>query len=396
MSFAADFLLYLVFTAVPFKALSYGADPLEMGLLAAASPATYSLLALLFGRWSDRVPRLLLARASCAGVVLACIGLTLAGSILQLIVCIPLVGGSLALFWPSVQASIGDRSSIDELDRNLGRFNLAWSLGKGTGFLLGGWIVSSFGVASAFTLASVMALAIFLLLPQPTRAGPVDALLDGMSGDEEASPPVASWLVDAPAAGAPLVPPEAPELDVRAPRFRSMAWAANASAFGLAATLVYHYPRIVQAQDWSARTFGVFLGFVYLLQTLTFALLMRYPTAWRFRRGRLYAVQMVMAAAVLSLPFVDRMRLFASALAFGVALGLCYYSSIYYSLHTHARRGHNAGVHEALIGFGSMLVPLAGGFVARQFGAAWIPFAVASAAVGISLLLQETFFRSKR
>ena len=36
-------------------------------------------------------------------------------------------------------------------------------------------------------------------------------------------------------------------------------------------------------------------------------------------------------------------RVVISSLVFGVGLGICYYSSIYYSLHTHTRRGRNAG-----------------------------------------------------
>ena len=45
------------------------------------------------------------------------------------------------------------------------------------------------------------------------------------------------------------------------------------------------------------------------------------------------------------------------------------------------RRQGRAGVHEGLIGLGSMTIPFLGGLLARQFHALWIPYAVAGAAV---------------
>ena len=83
--------------------------------------------------------------------------------------------------------------------------------------------------------------------------------------------------------------------------------------------------------------------------------LSRRPETWRFRRLRLYLPQVLMMAAVSALPFADWVRLGVSALVFGTGLGICYGSSIYYSLLTHERRGRNAGVHEALFTFGARL-----------------------------------------
>jgi MFS family permease len=410
---------------VPFKALRLGADPLALGGLAAASTGTYALLAVLFGRLSDRVPRMQLARASCVGLVVACIGLTVATRVSHLLLCIPLVGGSLSLFWPSVQASVADRSDLQQLQTHLGRFNLSWSTGKGTGFLLGGLLVTTFGAASTFTVAACIAFVIFVLLPQSgaeAHGGPIDALLHrstaGAEIDAEMSstaaalhaaagdaPPASpsgvssateatAWLADVAAPSAPETAADVAELDARAPLFRRLAWAANCAAFGLGATLTYHYPRVVQERGWSPRTFGLFLGFVYLTQTLTFAILMLRPEAWRFRRLRLYLPQLVMLFGALSLPFADRGRLLITAVVFGIGLGICYYSSIYYSLHTHTRRGRNAGVHETLIGLGSMLVPLLGGILARQLDSLWTPYLVAAGGIALSLVVQEALYRA--
>ena len=378
--------LYLIHTAAPFKALHLGAGPLGLGLLAAAATGTYALAVLVTGRIGDRAPRLLLARTACIGAILACIGLTLADRLTLLLLFMPLVGASMAFFWPNVQASIGDQSTLGDLPRQLGRFNLSWSSGKACGFLFGGAILSALGASTTFTVASLILFAIFFVLPMPeSRQGPLSALLERGSAREVST------------TAAPLgVAAELPAIDPRATVFRRLAWAANCTAFGLGATLTFHYPRMVAARDWSPRVFGVFLGLVYLTQTLTFALLMRRPEAWRFRRLRLYLPQVLMVVAAAALPLADRARLGVSALVFGAGLGICYCSSIYYSLLTHERRGRNAGVHEALIGLGAMMIPFTGGLLARVLESAWAPYLAAAASVALSLVLQEILYRSGR
>jgi hypothetical protein len=184
-----------------------------------------------------------------------------------------------------------------------------------------------------------------------------------------------------------------PTADPRIPAFRRLAWAANSTAFGLGATLTYHYPSLVASRGWSPRVFGFFLGSIYLTQTLAFLFLMRRPDTWRFRRMRLYLPQLVALVAVVALPLADRVRLGLAAPLFGAGLGICYCSSIYYSLLAHDTRGRNAGMHEGLMGLGAMLVPLAGGVLARAFGSAWMPYVTAGVAVALSLIVQEGLYR---
>ena len=377
-SFAADFLQFMIFTAVPFEALRLGADPLQMGILAALSPGTYAILVLAGGRWSDRAPRLVLARASCIGLVGACLALGLADSLPRLMLSVPLIGASMSLFWPSVQASIADRSTAATLERNLGRFNFSWSIGKGAGFLLGGTLLAAIGPDGVLNVACAVAFALFFVLPWPTRRlGAPPA-----TPDPEAIP--ARALL------------EASTTEVLAMRYRPLAWIANGTAYGLAATLLYHLPRLVEHHGWGPRTYGIFLGLVFFTQTFVFAILTRHLDAWRFRRGRLYAPQVVLALAAWSLPFAGRERLLLTALIAGIGLGICYFSSLYYSLHAPAARGRNAGVHEALMGTGGMLLPLAGGWAARATGTFWMPFAVAAGAMLIAVAAQEILYRTRR
>lgn len=386
VSFLADFMLYLIYTAVPFKALQLGAEPFQLGLLAAVSTGTYAGLAIVFGRLSDSGHRTRTARVTCVVVIAGCLCLTLAPSVGWMLACIPLIGGGMAPFWPGVQSSLADRSSIDRLSHNLGVFNLAWSTGKGCGFFIGALLMASSGATAAWTLATGIAFAIFFLLPpdvahpQARNEAPASGSTDHEVGIPQPAPD----------------PSPAATYDPRAVVFRSLAWIANSIAFGLAATLNHHYPRLIREFGWSENVFGAFLGGIFLVQSLTFVVLRRIPSLWRFQRSRLYVVQGLMLIAIVTLPLADLPRILVSAVVFGVGLGFCYYSSIYYSLHAGTSRGRNAGVHESLLGVGSMLVPFLGGWSAKATGLLAAPYLVAGALVGFALLLQELTFRRRR
>jgi MFS family permease len=410
-SASADFSHYLIHTAVAFKALRLGADPLQLGTMVAASTGAYAILVNISGRLSDRVSRMTLARASCIGVAAACVALTVANQVERMIWCMPLLGGSVAFFWPCVQASIADRSDAGTLGRNLGRFNLSWSAGKSAGFVVGGVLVASAGAEAVLTVGCLGVAIIFFLLPRPrtaTAAGPI-ATLAARDAEEvlNAAAPPAELAGGASAgsldAGATARSPDAggaspfdPVLATRAILFRRLAWLANGAAYGIVATLTYHYPRLLTAQGSSARTFGIFLGGIYFTEMLVFAWLMRRPALWRFRRSALYLPQLLLAIAVAALPLADLPRLVLSAGVVGLGIAVCYTASIEYSLLVHEARGRNAGVHETLIGIGSMVVPLVGGIVARMTGSTWAPYLVAAGGMLAALAGQEILYRTQR
>jgi len=391
-AFAADLATYLIYTAIPYKALRLGADPLALGLVATAAAGAYALLVAVSGRFSDRAPREALARAACIGIVVACIGLTLARGVPRILAFVPLVGGSLAFFWPCVQAAIADRSQGHELEHNLGRFNLAWSVGKGCGFLLGGLLLSAFGAESVLTAGSALMFVIFWVLPgKPGPATVLHAPAARPGEGEDATAPLRETHFSETSA---LGPPDL-ALEAQTVRFRRLAWIANGSAYGVAATLIYHYPRLVDAHGWSPRIFGLILGGMYFTETVAFFLLMRHASAWRFRRAPLFIPQLLLAAGIVALPWATGVRLAVTAVVFGFALAACYSASIYYSLHGAAERGRNAGIHELLIGIGSMTVPLAGGLLARRLGMEWAPYATAGAVVILSIVAQEVSLRAE-
>lgn len=357
-SFFMDGSFYLILTVIPLLAIQLHATPVQLGILPLLSSGVYIGSALFFGRLSDRVSRMAMARVGAWLRVLVSLALTRADSLGWIMAAMPLLGVANALFWPALQASIGEMRGRD-LGRDLGAFNVSWSTGKMLGFLLGGVLIARAGFEPALLLSAGLTLLVGFLLP--TARPPVPADPDGSPRPEAAAPDRTALAAD---------PPEARKRDA----WRGIGWAANFVLFGVGATLNYQYPKLLLAQGFTSRDFGVFLGGIYLFQTVSFYSLRRW-TGWHFRLGPLLGAQALALVSILLLGRLDtRALIWATAPGIGLGLGLSYSSSIYYSLFRQSGRGRNTGIHEALLGTGTFLLPLLGGIAAQASGALIAPY----------------------
>lgn len=357
-AFSVDGAVNLTLVGVPWKAIALGATPLELGLLPAVWSVVYVIAAMQMGHLSDRTPRLRLSGIGALLVALAMVVMALARGILGLQAGLAVLALGLAMFWPSLQAALAESDEPGRLKANLGWFNLSWSSGKGIGFAAGGllYLARGFGLIAGLS-AVIAAVAGVLLLAVPVSRR-------RRSDQSSASPSAVS------AAGPRPVLPAAGT----AAAFLAAAWLANGVAYGVNATLAYHFPKYLEAQGSRAAHFGFFLGLTYLAQTATFAIISR-ATWWHFRRAPLYVMHLITAMVLLVLPQV-RLPVLQLALAplIGACLGLAYYSSIYYSLHAADRPGRNTGRHEAIIGSGVLIAPPLGGWLATTTGQLAAPY----------------------
>ena len=142
-----------------------------------------------------------------------------------------------------------------------------------------------------------------------------------------------------------------------------------------------------------ASFFGLFLGAIYGTQTLTFVVLQR-SSGWAYRRGLLYCVQVLCGATALLVPFLGHdWQYVAAAAVIGAGLGFANQSSIYYSLHGPSEHGKFAGLHEAVLGAGTFIVPLAGGWLADRTHDLRMPYWLAAAATVAAIGLEEGIYR---
>jgi len=273
----------------------------------------------------------------------------------------------MGFFWSPIQAAMADEATAGGLEGNIGIFNVAWSTGKALGFVLGGVLHARFGESPLMLAGAATTLFVAIVLPRSRPAGP--------RGEGE------------PATHCSDMDPR------RVQAFLYMAWIANAIAFGVGNTLNIQYPKFLLQYGGGSGSFGIFMGTVFIAQTVAFAFLRGYR-GWRCRRLLSYAVQLAIAAGAVLLPFLHVLPLtLLVAIPIGAGLGLAYHASITYSLTAHATRGQRAGIHESLLGIGNFSFPLIGGLLASGTGDLRMPYWFCAVMVLIGLTVQEAIWR---
>ncbi len=367
-AFLADMALYLTMTGVPYRALALGAGPLILGLLPAARALPYSVSTIGAGALTEGRERLRWARLSLIVAMVSVATLIVAPGLVWLFVLLAVLGTALAFFWPAIQASLADLAGEGTVTGNLGWFNIAWSSGKSVGFLVGGAILAGVGFGALFAAAALAMLAVALLLRAVRVGGGGDASRAGASIHR-------------------LLPRNAG-------RFRIAAWIANAIAFGVVSVLNLQYPDWLVRIGRSETLFGAYLGLIFASQTATFALLARF-SGWQYRAAPLLWGQVPVIAVLLALPHLRApAAILATAPLVGAGLGITYFASLFYSVAESGSRGRNAGVHEAVLGVGSILVPILGGIAAKATGRPEAPYLFAGGAAMIALGVQGVLLRS--
>jgi MFS family permease len=373
-AFLADMALYLTMTGVPYRALALGAGPVILGFLPVARALPYSLSTVWAGGRSHRHGRLRLAPVTLTVAAAAAAGLAAAPGFAAIYGLLAVIGLMLAFFWPAVQATLADVAERESVTGNLGWFNIGWSTGKAVGFAAGGFLLAGFGFQALFLTAAFAFLA-------------VAALVVNLSRTRAALPAAPAAPGSAPG---PAVSPHTVH------RFRLAAWTGNALAFGVGAVLNHHYPNWLTVHGRSEALFGSYLGLVFAAQTVTFAVLTRY-SGWRYRAAPLLGSQVPLILVLLILPRLDApAAILATAPLVGVGLGTAYFASIFYSVQDPSLRGRHAGVHESLLGVGSMILPVAGGWAAGATGHLVAPYLTAALAAVGGLLVQGWLLFGRR
>jgi len=357
---------FLFWTVLPIRALDFKASSTELALLQTASSAVYVLNSLFTGGLSDRVSRSLLIRLSVAIAIGAFVVAVGARSLLALFLIVPFMGFACSIYWPSIQGALGAEAGPARLEKALGSFNVSWSIGKTLGFVMGGWITASVSKSGALWMAVASALPILFLYPKDQAAEKVEA-----HGDAPADRAV----------------------------FRTLGYVANFLAFGVGNVFLNQYIKYLRAfpvPGWTpAAFFGVFLGSIYGTQTIFFAVLQR-GSGWAYKRSLLYGVQVLCGASALAVPFLTRdWTLLAAGAVIGVGLGFANASSIYYSLHGPSDHGKYAGLHEAVLGAGSFLAPLAGGALADLTLDLRAPYWLAGGVTIAAIAVEEILYRRR-
>jgi len=144
---------------VPLYAVSMGATPAVVGMVA----ASHALLPLLLGVWAgaavDAVGSRRLSIAGSAVLVVAVGVLAVARGIGWLMIGQALSGLAGTMLIVSCQTSVAQASTDDDRDRNFGFFAFWVSVGQMIGPLIGGFVAEGFSIRTALLVCAVLAAA---------------------------------------------------------------------------------------------------------------------------------------------------------------------------------------------------------------------------------------------
>jgi predicted MFS family arabinose efflux permease len=248
----------------------------------------------------------------------------------------------MCLTWPTLEALVSDGERPDRLPQNIGSYNVVWAATGALAYFTGGAMLDGLGLKSMFYVPAVM----------------VFGQLAGTF-----------WLQRVRRFDSPRAPEREVEMRAvesnprpfaRARAFLRMAWFANPFAYIAINTLIAVMPGLAARLGLSTTLAG-FCASVWCFARLgAFAALWFWP-AWHYRfRWLLSSYLAFIAAFALMLTIPHLVVLVAAQLVFGAALGLIYYSSLYYSMDVGDTKGEHGGIHEAVIGLGNFAGPAVG------------------------------------
>ena len=263
-------------------------------------------------------------------VVHTATGLVLATSLLSVGMC---------FLWPTLEGLISEEESVATLPRAVGIYNIVWAGTNALACFGGGTLVEKFGYHVIFYVPLAIMVPLFgLTFWLEKHANEIAAAAQGQP-----------------------IQPRAPDPHRPSPAktraFLRMAWLSNPFAYIAINTLIAVIPGLAERFQlspmiagfacslWCFARFGAFLG-LWLW------------TGWHYRfRWLVTAFAVVVAAFIVILTVPSLIVLLATQICFGAAIGLIYYSSLFYSMDVGETKGEHGGIHEAAIGFGNFVGP---------------------------------------
>ena len=310
-----------------------------LGALTAISIGIFVILAIPFGRLSDRVGRSQILSIACLSFAAVSIALPFCTRKLYLMIVFPCSGIGMALFWPTYEAWLAEREGAEDLIRRITIFNLFWTVGITIGPIIASYLYQGTTPVLPFYLAGGFSLINLIALKSQT-------IVNRKTPHASEHPAV----MEAP-------PHNAHHIHLKIARIANFAsW----FSLGIVRQIA---PKLTVESGIPAKTFGNFMLLSGVTQLIGFLWLGTNRAArWHYRFSPLISVQLLAVIAFLAIGLLPHGLYWAFAFAI---IGLCgavtYFNSMYYSLHAQHDKGNKSGWHEAILGSGLLLGPLLGG-----------------------------------
>ncbi len=270
--------------------------------------------------------------------------------------------------WPALESAIFHAPSRFSKPQRLSIYNVTWSSANTLGLLTSSLLVA-WNPASVIWVPGILhAVSLLFLIRTGSRPAPV---------------PAAGVILASAAAATGGIQPSIKR------RFMHTAWLGNALTYVMISVLLPLLPALAEKVGRSPSTVIVMTCIFYLTRSLAFVLFGRWE-AWHYHRGWNFAALLTAPLAFAGIMLTPSLGLILASMAlFGLALGLTYSSSIFYSLDYGEGKGEHGGLHEAVIGMGNLAGPLVG-----VLGSVWWNSPNGAPAATLALVILGTLIAS--
>lgn len=332
------------------------------------------------GRFAQRRGYLRALQLGLAGMTAALIAGALASGLWIELAALAAWTLAVCLTWAPLEALVSESPTRAGTARLVGVYNVVWSSGAAVAYFTGGVLQTQLGSASLYWLPAIihagqiiLALALGRVRLPATAPRAAVAPASGTGAGEE--PDFARHHVTPAAARA----------------FLHLAWVANPFAYVAMNTVIPLIPNL--AADFGlSTTLAGFVASVWLFARLgAFALLWAW-TGWHYRFSWMLGAFVLLIGSFVSMLLAPGLGvLIAAQVAFGLAVGLIYYASLFYSMDVGSdAQGEHGGYHETVIGIGLCVGPAVGagsGYLVPGAAQAHVLAVSALLAVGLGVLL---------
>jgi predicted MFS family arabinose efflux permease len=250
----------------------------------------------------------------------------------------------LCFTWPMLQSLVSRGQSPRELPHTAGVYNVIWATGAAVAYLTGGALLEWLGgEVLIFWLPAAMHLLQLVLLARYERIDLPDTVPNTALKTSSEN-----------------VPAMNPRPIAKARTFLILGWIANPFAYIAIYGILPVIPKLTERLGLSTASAGIVCSIWFWTRLGAFIWFWLWP-GWHYRfRWLLGAFVTLIGSFVIILLGSQIWMLIVAQIVFGLAVGLIYYSSLYYSMDTGASKSEQGGIHEAAIGLGIFLGPAAG------------------------------------
>jgi predicted MFS family arabinose efflux permease len=268
-------------------------------------------------------------------------GMCVKGLAAQIVVMALWVFG-LCFIWPALEALISEGETRKTLPKMIGFYNVVWATTSAMAYFVGGAVMEYLGLKSIYWFTCLfmvlqLAMATYLKMYAPREAHEVFIKPEVQS---ESDIPKAENAMGA--------------------CFLKMAWVANPFAYMAVNTVIAVIPDLALKLHLTPMLAGFFCSIFFFSRLVAFIGLWMWP-GWHYQFKWLIGSYLSMIVSFILLLSVPNLAvIILSQVVFGLALGLIYYSSLFYSMDVGDTKGEHGGFHEALIGVGIFAGPAIG------------------------------------